>query len=155
MKTLLETQNSRVQSAATPGGDGEGGVAIRVRGLCKRYGDLEAVRGIDLTVRTGEIFAFLGPNGAGKTTTVETLEGYRHRDAGEVEVLGADPAHAAPGWRSRIGVVLQESEPEAELTVEECLSLYAGYYPRPRPVAEMLELVGLADRKAARCGRLS
>jgi ABC-2 type transport system ATP-binding protein len=155
MKTLLETQNSQVQSTATPGGDGEGGVAIRVRGLCKRYGDLEAVRGIDLTVRTGEIFAFLGPNGAGKTTTVETLEGYRHRDAGEVEVLGADPAHAAPGWRSRIGVVLQESEPEAELTVEECLSLYAGYYPRPRPVAEMLELVGLADRKAARCGRLS
>jgi ABC-2 type transport system ATP-binding protein len=149
------TRNSRVQGTATPGGAGGGGVAIRVRGLRKRYGDVEAVRGIDLTMRTGEIFAFLGPNGAGKTTTVETLEGYRHRDAGEVEVLGADPAHPAPGWRARIGVVLQESEPEAELTVEECVSLYAGYYPRPRPVAETLELVGLADRKAARCGRLS
>ncbi len=154
MKTL-ETQNSRVRGTLAPGGDGGGGVAIRVRGLHKRYGAIEAVHGIDLTVRTGEIFAFLGPNGAGKTTTVETLEGYRHRDAGEVEVLGSDPAHPAPGWRARIGVVLQESEPEAELTVEECASLYAGYYPRPRPVAEMLELVGLADRRATRCGRLS
>ena len=149
------TQNSRVQGTPAPGGDGGGGVAIRVRGLHKRYGDVEAVRGIDLTVRTGEIFAFLGPNGAGKTTTVEMLEGYRHRDAGEVEVLGADPARPAPGWRARIGVVLQESEPEAELTVEECASLYAGYYPRPRPVAETLELVGLADRRLPRCGRLS
>ena len=149
------TQNSRVPGTPASGGDGEVGVAIRVRGLRKRYGAVEAVRGIDLTVQTGEIFAFLGPNGAGKTTTVETLEGYRHRDAGEVEVLGADPAHPVPGWRARIGVVLQESETEAELTVEECVSLYAGYYPRPRPVAETLELVGLADRKAARCGRLS
>ena len=154
MKTLA-IQNSPVQSPAGPGGDGEGGVAIRVRGLRKRYGDVEAVRGIDVTVRTGEIFAFLGPNGAGKTTTVEMLEGYRHRDAGEVEVLGSDPARPAPEWRARIGVVLQESEPEAELTVQECVSLYAGYYPRPRPVAETLELVGLADRVATRCGRLS
>jgi ABC-2 type transport system ATP-binding protein len=113
------------------------------------------VRGIDLTVRTGEIFAFLGPNGAGKTTTVETLEGYRHGDGGEVEVLGADPARPPPGWRARIGVVLQESEPEAELTVQECVSLYAGYYPRARAVAETLELVGLADRPTVRCGRLS
>jgi len=86
------TGSLRVQGTLAPGGDGEGRTAIRVRGLRKRYGDVEAVRGIDLTVRTGEIFAFLGPNGAGKTTTVEMLEGYRHRDAGEVEVLGADPA---------------------------------------------------------------
>jgi ABC-2 type transport system ATP-binding protein len=134
---------------------GEGGVAIQVKGLRKRYGDVEAVRGIDLTVRMGEIFAFLGPNGAGKTTTVETLEGYRHRDAGDVDVLGSDPACPPPGWRARIGVVLQESQVEAELSVEECVSLYAGYYPRPRPVAETLELVGLADRRAARCGWLS
>jgi ABC-2 type transport system ATP-binding protein len=148
------TQDTRVQGPAMPGGGG-GGVAIRVRGLRKRYGDVEVVRGIDLTVRMGEIFAFLGPNGAGKTTTVETLEGYRHRDAGEVEVLGADPARPTPGWRARSGVVLQESEPEAELTVEECVALYAGYYPTPRPVAETLELVDLADRPAARCGRLS
>jgi ABC-2 type transport system ATP-binding protein len=146
----LGTQNSRV-----PGGDGAGGVAIRVRRLRKLYGDVEAVRGIDLTVRTGEIFAFLGPNGAGKTTTVETLEGYRRRAGGEVEVLGADPACPPPGWRARIGVVLQESEPEAELTVQECVSLYAGYYPRARAVAETLELVGLADRPTVRCGRLS
>jgi len=148
-------QGSRVAGPAPGGGASEGGVAIRVRGLRKRYGDVEAVRGIDLTVRTGEIFAFLGPNGAGKTTTVETLEGYRRRDGGEVEVLGSDPARPAARWRARIGVVLQESEPEAELTVEECVSLYAGYYPRPRPVAETLELVGLADRLAVRCGRLS
>jgi ABC-2 type transport system ATP-binding protein len=147
--------DSRRQGTSMPSGAGAGGVVIRVRGLRKRYGDVEAVRGIDLTVRKGEIFAFLGPNGAGKTTTVETLEGYRHRDAGEVEVLGADPAHPPPAWRARIGVVLQESEPEAELTVEECVSLYAGYYPRPRPVAETLKLVGLADRLAVRCGRLS
>ena len=148
-------QDPRVAAAAPGGGASEDGVAIRVRGLRKRYGDVEAVRGIDLTVRTGEIFAFLGPNGAGKTTTVETLEGYRHRDAGEAEVLGSDPARPAAGWRARIGVVLQESQPEAELTVEECVSLYAGYYPRPRPVGETLELVGLADRRAARCGQLS
>jgi ABC-2 type transport system ATP-binding protein len=143
------------QDLPMPGGTGNGGVAIRVRGLRKLYRDVEAVRGIDLTVRTGEIFAFLGPNGAGKTTTVETLEGYRHRDAGEVEVLGADPARPPPGWRARIGVVLQESEPEAELTVGECVSLYAGYYPRARAVADTLELVGLTDRRTARCGRLS
>ena len=148
-------QDPRVAAAAPGGGASEDGVAIRVRGLRKRYGDVEAVRGIDLTVRTGEIFAFLGPNGAGKTTTVETLEGYRQRDAGEAEVLGSDPARPAAGWRARIGVVLQESQPEAELTVEECVSLYAGYYPRPRPVGETLELVGLADRRAARCGQLS
>jgi ABC-2 type transport system ATP-binding protein len=148
-------QDPRVAAAAPGGGASGGGVAIRVRGLRKRYGDVEAVRGIDLIVRTGEIFAFLGPNGAGKTTTVETLEGYRQRDAGEAEVLGSDPARPAAGWRARIGVVLQESQPEVELTVEECVSLYAGYYPRPRPVGETLELVGLADRRAARCGRLS
>ena len=130
-------------------------VAIRVRGLRKRYRDIEAVRGIDLIVRTGEIFAFLGPNGAGKTTTVETLEGYRSRDGGEVEVLGSDPARPAPGWRARIGVVLQESEPEAELTVRECLALYAGYYPAPRPVGETLEMVGLTGRRNARCEQLS
>ena len=151
----LGTQNPPAQGATPGGDDPEGGVAIRVRGLRKRYGDVEAVRGIDLTVRTGEIFAFLGPNGAGKTTTVEMLEGYRHRDAGEVQVLGVDPARPGPTWRARIGVVLQESEPEAELTVEECVSLYAGYYPKARRVTETLELVGPADRRTARCGRLS
>ena len=129
--------------------------AIEVRGLRKSYGRVEAVAGIDLEVRAGEVFAFLGPNGAGKTTTVEILEGYRRRTAGEVSVLGVDPARAGRDWRARIGVVLQEAEPEAELTVGECVALYAGYYPAPRPVAETLELVGLADRRNVRCGRMS
>jgi len=128
---------------------------ITVRELRKSYPGVDAVAGIDLEVRAGEVFAFLGPNGAGKTTTVEILEGYRRRSSGEVSVLGTDPAKAGRDWRARIGVVLQESEPEAELTVEECLSLYAGYYPQPRSVTETLELVGLADRRAARCGRMS
>src|SRR5271157_401142 len=111
-----------------------GEAVIEATGLVMRYGDIEAVRGIDLRVNRGEVFAFLGPNGAGKTTTVEILEGYRRRTAGEISVLGADPARAGRDWRARIGVVLQESQPEDELTAEECLSLYAGYYPRPRPV---------------------
>ena len=101
------------------------------------------------------MFAFLGPNGAGKTTTVEILEGFRHRTAGEVSVLGEDPARAGGEWRARIGVVLQESEPEPELTVEECMALYAGYYPRSRSIGETLDLVGLADRPTMRCGQLS
>jgi ABC-2 type transport system ATP-binding protein len=142
--------------AATPAEEqGSQDRVIGVRGLRKSYDGVEAVAGIDLEVRAGEVFAFLGPNGAGKTTTVEILEGYRARDGGEVRVLGLDPAEAGAGWRARIGVVLQESEPEAELTVGECLSLYAGYYPAPRPVAETLDLVGLADRRGVRCGRLS
>jgi ABC-2 type transport system ATP-binding protein len=128
---------------------------IRVRGLRMSYGGAEAVAGIDLEVYPGEVFAFLGPNGAGKTTTVEILEGYRRRTAGDVSVLGLDPIGARGDWRARIGVVLQESAPEAELTVEECVSRYAGYYPKPRPVAETLALVGLADRPALRCRRLS
>jgi ABC-2 type transport system ATP-binding protein len=128
---------------------------IEVRGLRKSYDGVEAVAGIDLEVRAGEIFAFLGPNGAGKTTTVEILEGYRRRTGGDVAVLGTDPATAGRDWRARIGVVLQESEPEAELSAEECLSLYAGYYPDPRPVAETLELVGLTDHRTARCGQMS
>ncbi len=128
---------------------------ISVRGLRMKYGSIEAVSGIDLQVFPGEVFAFLGPNGAGKTTTVEILEGYRRRTAGQVSVLGVDPGVADGAWRGRIGVVLQESEPEAELTVQECLSLYAGYYPAPRPVVETLELVGLKQRATSRCGRLS
>jgi ABC-2 type transport system ATP-binding protein len=119
------------------------------------YGGVDVVDGIDLEVRRGEVFAFLGPNGAGKTTTVEILEGYRRRTAGEVSVLGVDPADAGGDWRARIGVVLQESEPEAELTVAECVSLYAGYYSRRRSVDETLELVGLGDRHTVRCARLS
>lgn len=127
---------------------------IQVRGLRMSYDGTDAVAGIDFDVFAGEVVAFLGPNGAGKTTTVEILEGYRRRSGGDVSVLGIDPASAGAGWRARIGVVLQESEPEPELTVEECASLYAGYYPHPRTVADTLELVGLANRGTARCGRL-
>ncbi len=128
---------------------------VTVRGLRMKYGNYEAVRGIDLDVSRGEILAFLGPNGAGKTTTVEILEGFRKRTGGEVQVLGADPAHAGADWRARVGVVLQESAPEAWLTVSECLSMYAGYYPRPLRVARALELVGLTDKAGSRCDRLS
>jgi ABC-2 type transport system ATP-binding protein len=128
---------------------------IRVKGLRKRYGNHEAVRGIDLEVRRGEIFAFLGPNGAGKTTTVEILEGFRRADGGTVEVLGADPWRAPASWRERIGLVLQESQAEPGLTVRECLELYAGYYRRPRPVDETLAQVELADRADERAAALS
>ena len=147
----------REPATRMPGGQGQDSrpAVIEVRGLRKSYDGVEAVAGIDLEVRAGEIFAFLGPNGAGKTTTVEILEGYRRRTGGDVAVLGADPATAGRDWRARIGVVLQESEPEAELTAEECLSLYAGYYPDPRPVAETLDLVGLTDHRTARCGQMS
>jgi ABC-2 type transport system ATP-binding protein len=144
----------REPAAGVPEGASRPAV-IEVRGLRKSYDGVEAVAGIDLEVRAGEIFAFLGPNGAGKTTTVEILEGYRRRTAGEVSVLGTDPARAGRDWRARIGVVLQESQPEDELTAEECLSLYAGYYRQPRPVAETLDLVGLADHRNVRCGRMS
>jgi ABC-2 type transport system ATP-binding protein len=120
---------------------------ISARGLRKRYGAVEAVAGIDLEVARGEIVAFLGPNGAGKTTTVEILEGFRARSAGEVSVLGADPARAGGEWRDRVGVVLQESQPEPGLTVRECLELYAGYYSAPRDIGETIALVGL-DGKA-------
>ncbi len=150
---VVETAG-REPAAGVPEGASRPAV-IEVRGLRKSYDGVEAVAGVDLEVRAGEIFAFLGPNGAGKTTTVEILEGYRRRTAGEVSVLGTDPARAGRDWRARIGVDLQESQPEDELTAEECLSLYAGYYPQPRPVAETLDLVGLADHRTARCGRMS
>ena len=97
-------------------------LVVTVRGLVKRYGRREAVRGVDLDVRRGEIFAFLGPNGAGKTTTVEILEGFRERTDGEVRVLGVDPAEGDAAWRDRVGIVLQESEPEPGLSVRECSS---------------------------------
>jgi ABC-2 type transport system ATP-binding protein len=119
------------------------------------YDGLEAVRGIDLRVFQGEIFAFLGPNGAGKTTTVEILEGHRKRTAGEVRVLGEDPEHADRRWRAQVGVVLQNSRVEPQLTVRECLELYAGYYPSPRPVQEVIELVGLKGKADVRGGLLS
>ncbi|HEX4107278.1 MAG TPA: ABC transporter ATP-binding protein [Solirubrobacteraceae bacterium] len=128
---------------------------ITIKGLRKRYGDHEAVRGIDLEIRRGEIFAFLGPNGAGKTTTVEILEGFRQASDGEIQVLGRDPWRAPARWRERIGIVLQESEAEPGLTVRECLELYAGYYHAPRQVDETLGLVDLAEQSEERATALS
>jgi ABC-2 type transport system ATP-binding protein len=128
---------------------------ISIKGLRKSYGETEAIRGIDLEVERGEVFAFLGPNGAGKTTTVEILEGYRRRSGGEVTVLGEDPEHAGREWRGRIGIVLQSCRLDPYLTVRESLELYAGYYSDPRPVAEVIELVGLAGKADERTGRLS
>jgi len=128
---------------------------ISVSGLRKAYDGVEAVRGIELEVMPGEVFAFLGPNGAGKTTTVEILEGYRKRSAGEVSVLGEDPERAGRAWRERIGVVLQGGKLEPYLTVAESLSLYAGYYSAPRPVEEVIEAVGLGGKAGERAGRLS
>ena len=129
--------------------------AIEVRDLRKSYGTVEAVRGVSLSVAEGEVFAFLGPNGAGKTTTVEILEGYRDRTGGDVRVLGVDPGRPTREWRARIGIVLQTSKTQRELTVRETVALYAGYFPHPRPIDETVELVGLAEQRDTRMRRLS
>jgi ABC-2 type transport system ATP-binding protein len=151
-----------MNSISSERGVNQGGTAsadtepvISVQALVKRYDSYQAVAGIDLQVRQGEIFAFLGPNGAGKTTTVEILEGFRQRTAGEVSVLGQDPATADGEWRDRVGVVLQESEPEPGLSVRECLAMYAGYYRKPRDIDETIALVGLAAKAGALGTRLS
>jgi ABC-2 type transport system ATP-binding protein len=129
--------------------------AISVRDLRKTYDGVEAVRGISFDVRPGEVFGILGPNGAGKTTTVEILEGYRTRDAGDVEVLGFDPQRAGRDFRQRIGIVLQQSEPFWNLTVREMHRLFAGYYDRPRNVDEVIALVGLEEKRTALTRTLS
>jgi ABC-2 type transport system ATP-binding protein len=119
------------------------------------YGSTEAVRGIDLEVNRGEVFAFLGPNGAGKTTTVEILEGYRRRSGGEVSVLGEDPQRAGRDWRERIGIVLQSGRLDPYLTVRESLDLYAGYFRSPRPTEDVIALIGLEGKADERASRLS
>jgi ABC-2 type transport system ATP-binding protein len=129
--------------------------AVEVSGLRKSYDGLEAVRGVSFRIEPGEVFGLLGPNGAGKTTTVEILEGYRRRDSGTVSVLGADPERAGTDWRERIGVVLQTAELYWNLTVEEHLALFAGYYRRPRDIDEVVTLVGLEEKRQAKFRTLS
>jgi ABC-2 type transport system ATP-binding protein len=129
--------------------------AVSVTDLRKSYGQLEAVRGVSFEIEQGEVFGLLGPNGAGKTTTVEVLEGYRTRDGGSVSVLGADPQHAGPEWRERIGIVLQSSAMYPNLTVAEHVALFAGYFSHPRNVAEVIGLVGLGEKRDARVKSLS
>ena len=128
---------------------------VAAAGVRRRYGAHDALKGIDLQISRGEILALLGPNGAGKTTLFEILAGFRERDAGDVRVLGADPASAPGDWRERIGVVLQESAPDAGLTVRECLDLYAGYYRAPREPSEVLAMIGLSDADDTRTEHLS
>ncbi|MFR0353863.1 ABC transporter ATP-binding protein [Streptomyces sediminimaris] len=130
-------------------------LAVDVRGLRRRYGDVTAVDGIDLGIRAGEVFGLLGPNGAGKSTTVEILQGNRGRDAGEVSVLGSDPAAATRAWRSRVGIVWQDESAPAELTVRETVRHFARYYPRPRDPEEVIALVGLQAKADSRTKALS
>ncbi len=129
--------------------------AISVRGLKKNYGANAALRGVDLEIRRGEIFALLGPNGAGKTTLVEILEGFRHRDAGDVSVLGIDPDRQSMALKVQIGIVLQSTGVDRYLNVAETISMYSSYYPHPRPVDEILGLVGLEAKRDERVLRLS
>src|SRR3954462_8818062 len=148
----LEVTVAARAAVAGPGED----LAVRVRGARKSYdGVVQALDGVDLDVRRGEVLAVLGPNGAGKTTLVEILEGHRIADAGEVSVLGHDPAARERGFRARIGIVLQEEGIDRALTVRETLELYSAAYPSPRPAAEVLDLVGLGDRPDVRVAALS
>jgi len=131
---------------------------IEVKGLKKSYGDVHAVRGVDLEIAQGEIFSLLGPNGAGKTTTVEILEGFRTRDAGTVSVLGFDPqsrGHQSREWRNRIGIVLQSSADAGDLTVLETVEHFSGYYSNPRKVDEVIYAVGLVEKESALIRTLS
>ncbi|MFJ6570279.1 ABC transporter ATP-binding protein [Streptomyces sp. NPDC091292] len=131
------------------------GLAVDVRGLLKRYGEVTAVDGVDLAIREGEVFGILGPNGAGKSTTVEILQGNRTRDGGQVRVLGSDPGTAGREWRARVGVVWQDESAPAELTVRETVRHFARYYPRPRDPEEVVALVGLEAKAGSRVKALS
>jgi ABC-2 type transport system ATP-binding protein len=148
-------------TSATTGSAGPGRVGpasgpdIRIRGLTKHYGDFVAVSDVNLDIHAGEVFALLGPNGAGKTTTVEILEGYRKRDSGEVSVLGEDPGTAGRAWLSRIGIVPQTSNENAELSIEELVRHFARYYPNPRDPDEVIAAVGLEEKRKSRSRSLS
>src|SRR5215468_7306551 len=147
----MTTLPGETGAGTAPASSGEGGpAAVHVRGLVKAYSGVRAVNGVDLDIRRGEIFALLGPNGAGKTTTVEILEGYRSRDGGEVSVLGVDPAVGGRALKERVGIVLQSTGIDPYLTVAETVELYSGYYPHPRPVDEVIDLVGLESKRDSR-----
>ncbi len=133
----------------------EEGLAVQVRDLLKSYGEVEAVRGVSFEVRRGEVFCLLGPNGAGKTTTVEILEGYRTRNAGDVRVLGMDPARGERPLRERVGIVLQQCGVQSDLTVAELVEMYGRYHERRRPVDEVIELVELGSKRDTRAKELS
>jgi ABC-2 type transport system ATP-binding protein len=155
---LTDTLGSAVPDAHHPGqiGAGDGSsLAVDVRGLVKSYAGTQVVRGIDLAIRQGEVFALLGPNGAGKTTTIEILEGYRARDEGEVSVLGVDPGRERRALKSRIGIVLQATGVDRYLTVRETIAMYASFYTRPRPVDEVIQMVGLEEKRTSRVLKLS
>jgi len=136
----------------TPATDGN---AVEVRELTKSYGPVKAVAGVDLQIAHGDVFALLGPNGAGKTTTLEILEGYRHRDGGEVAVLGLDPGRQRARLKKQIGIVLQSTGVDRYLTVAETIAMYSGYYPHPRLVDEVIEVVGLTEKRDSRVVKLS
>ncbi len=128
---------------------------VRVRGLIKRYGERNVVDGIDLDIEPGKVFGFLGPNGAGKSTTIDILTGTRPRTAGEVSVLGQDPAHDKTSWRSRIGVVPQSTGTFSEVSVREILTVFASFYPQPLPVDQVISMVGLTEKSKAKTESLS
>ncbi|MEO6199879.1 MAG: ABC transporter ATP-binding protein [Cryobacterium sp.] len=128
---------------------------VRVRDLHKSYGSFEALGGISFDIHAGETFALLGPNGAGKSTAIEILEGYRDRGSGEVSVLGVDPQRAGRAWKARLGIVLQSTGESGNVTVTEQLTHFAGLYPNPRPVSEVIDAVGLASKAKTRISKLS
>jgi ABC-2 type transport system ATP-binding protein len=131
------------------------GLAVEVRGLRKDYGERPVLRGVDFEVRRGEVFCLLGPNGAGKTTTVEILEGFRARTGGSATVLGLDPAAQPAELRERIGIVLQECGFPRQARVGELIGIWRDYYPRPRPLGDLLEVTGLAEDRNTPVRKLS
>lgn len=149
------TGTSIVSPVVRPDAEPMNETAVRVRDLHKRYGDVEAVSGVDLDIHCGEVFALLGPNGAGKSTAVEILEGHRRRTSGDVSVLGGDPGEPTRAWRSRLGIVLQTSNEQPMLSVRDLVRHFAGYYPNPRDVDEVIAAVGLAEKATTRPGQLS
>ncbi len=129
--------------------------AITATGVRKSYGSFEALRGVDLEIGEGEVFALLGPNGAGKTTFVEILEGFRTRTAGEATVLGIDPERGGPEWRARLGIVLQSAGFFEQLTPDEITAHFASFYPKHLDPRRVVDMVGLAEKRDARCKSLS